>query len=212
MEEFRSTEILDKEIQDDARKKAEKLIKKAQIDGKHILEDANKQLELFRSEKNAEYSSRIETYCKNLNATLPLEKERFFISFENQAITEVIQDYVKSLNGDKKISLLKELLMQYKEILSNKKLNCFYFALKESEAKKIIESVLSKGCVKSFSPFNSNLYQNEIIPFDIDCGFFIETEDNLIRCRVTISELVASLLDNHRFELANTLFKGRIKQ
>ena len=39
MKEFRSTEILDKEIQEDARRKAEKLLKRADIDGQRIIDE-----------------------------------------------------------------------------------------------------------------------------------------------------------------------------
>ena len=39
MEELRSTEILDKEIQEDARKKADKIVKNSQKEAQNIIED-----------------------------------------------------------------------------------------------------------------------------------------------------------------------------
>lgn len=47
---------------------------------------------------------------------------------------------------------------------------------------------------------------------DIHEGFIIETVDRQIKCRVTLDELVGSVLDVSREELARTLFCGRLPQ
>ena len=67
MEEFRSTEILDKEIQDDARRKAEKLLKRAEIDGQKILDDVKVRIENTAKEKQAMYAARTEALKNDLD-------------------------------------------------------------------------------------------------------------------------------------------------
>ena len=51
MEELRSTEILDKEIQEDARKKADKIVKNSQIEAQNILDSVDGRIEVARQEK-----------------------------------------------------------------------------------------------------------------------------------------------------------------
>ena len=57
MEELRSTEVLDKEIRADARKKAEKILDKADVDCRYIIEEVAqkvKEAEQVASEKTEE--------------------------------------------------------------------------------------------------------------------------------------------------------------
>ena len=79
MEEFRSTEILDKEIQEDARRKAERLIKRAETDGQVLLDENQARIEKTAAEKKALYAKKLESYKTDLAAALPLEKERFLV-------------------------------------------------------------------------------------------------------------------------------------
>ena len=59
MEEFRSTEILDKEIQADARKKAEKILAKADVDCALLLEEVSGRIEKAKKELEDKYSLKI---------------------------------------------------------------------------------------------------------------------------------------------------------
>ena len=40
-------------------------------------------------------------------------------------------------------------------------------------------------------------------------GIILETEDKMIRCRLTLSQIVGELKTEHRAELAKALFGGR---
>ena len=64
MEELRSTEILDKEIREDARRKANRILNNSVIDFEKILEDVNIRFEKDAEIKKAEYESKISNYKK----------------------------------------------------------------------------------------------------------------------------------------------------
>ena len=77
MEELRSTEILDREIQSDARKKAENILKKADKSCEEILNSVEKTIEEARKTKEDFYNKRILQY-------LSKNRELRFLSFRNQ--------------------------------------------------------------------------------------------------------------------------------
>lgn len=58
MEELRSTEILDKEIQEDARRKAERILRKTDVECEKIKNSVSTRIETVTSEKNEEYKKR----------------------------------------------------------------------------------------------------------------------------------------------------------
>ena len=208
MEEFRSTEILDKEIQEDARRKAERLIKRAETDGNILLEENNAKIEKTAAEKKNLYAKKIESYKNDLAAALPLEKERFLVSFEDTAVNNAIEDYIASLNEAKKIELLKIFAKNFKDVLKEKNFFVLYHGFSEAVIKDFVKTEFFGSNVSKFEQISETSARDT----NIQNGVLIETDDRFIRCRITISEIISSLLDSSRFELANTLFDGRLTQ
>ena len=103
MEELRSTEILDKEIQNDARKKAERLLEKADNESKFLIEDVKNRISLAEKERSEENNEKLEKYKKNLDASIPLEKERFLVIFIQDSINKAMDNYFSSLSQNEKI-------------------------------------------------------------------------------------------------------------
>ena len=208
MEEFRSTEILDKEIQDDARRKAEKLLKRAEIDGQKILDDVKVRIENTAKEKQAMYAARTEALKNDLDAALPLEKERFLVSFIDSAIIQAIEQYISNLNDSKKIKLLEKLLVRYAPALSDKQFSVQFHGFKQDELEKLLKKHLGASGAGSFYALNDIAAAEQNVKF----GMILESADRTVRCRVTINELVSELVDTNRFELAEALLGGRVVQ
>ena len=79
MNELRSTEILDKEIQADARKKAEKIINSSKEQRDAILKSVSERIEQAKKERALKYEEKIAAFEKDEEASIPLEKQRFFL-------------------------------------------------------------------------------------------------------------------------------------
>ena len=62
MEELRSAEILDKEIQDDARKKAEKILRNADSQCDQIMAQVESRLEEAKKEKEIYFKGSMDSY------------------------------------------------------------------------------------------------------------------------------------------------------
>ena len=120
MEEFRSTEILDKEIQADARKKAEKILAKADVDCALLLEEVSGKIEKAKKELEDKYALKIAAFEKDLSATLPLEKERFLVSFIQSSIEKAINAYLAKLSDEEKIDLVLKKSVKIEDVLKSK--------------------------------------------------------------------------------------------
>ena len=81
MEELRSAEILNREIQNEARKKAEKLLKDAEVEVARIQKASETRIKKLREEKQELFAQRLQHIQHDIEAAIPLEKERFLVSF-----------------------------------------------------------------------------------------------------------------------------------
>ncbi len=208
MEELRSTEVLDKEIETDARKKAERILAKADSDGKALVADVANRIEKFTEEKTAEYQKKTENYRADRDAVVPLEKERFLVSFIESAIVKAIDSYLDALGEKKRIALAVRRWNTYKSVVAFQKVNAFVFGFDAANA----EAALKKEGV-SLASCSSVAYEKsgdeEIDGLTFKEGIILETEDKMIRCRLTLSQIVGELETEHRAELAKALFGGR---
>lgn len=208
MEEFRSTEILDKEIQADARKKAEKILAKADVDCALLLEEVSGRIEKAKKELEDKYSLKIAAFEKDLSATLPLEKERFLVSFIQSSIEKAINAYLVKLSDEEKIDLVLKKSVKIEDVLKSKKLNALYYGFQESLVKKTVGKKFNLISVKE-TEFNKMIIENDLGITDRK-GIILESEDKAIRVRMTLSEVISQIQDKYRAELYSALFGERL--
>lgn len=208
MEEFRSTEILDKEIQADARKKAEKILAKADVDCALLLEEVSGRIEKAKKELEDKYALKIAAFEKDLSATLPLEKERFLVSFIQSSIEKAINAYLAKLSDEEKIDLVLKKSVKIEDVLKSKKLNALYYGFQESLIKKTVGKKFNLISVKE-TEFNKMIIENDLGITDRK-GIILESEDKAIRVRMTLSEVISQIQDKYRAELYSALFGERL--
>ena len=196
MEEFRSTEILDKEIQADARKKAEKILAKADVDCALLLEEVSGRIEKAKKELEDKYLLKIAAFEKDLSATLPLEKERFLVSFIQSSIEKAINAYLAKLSDEEKIDLVLKKSVKIEDVLKSKKLNALYYGFQESLVKKTVGKKFNLISVKE-TEFNKMIIENDLGITDRK-GIILESEDKAIRVRMTLSEVISQIQDKYR--------------
>ena len=100
MEELRSTEILDKEIEADARKKAERLLSDADAECQKLLDAVDGMVKEASEQKKTYYDAKIATFKKNRDAALPLEQERYRVSFYTSSVADAFNAYLEKLGQD----------------------------------------------------------------------------------------------------------------
>ena len=203
MEELRSTEILDREIQEDARKKAARMIADAEQQAADIRGAVKERIQKAREERQRVYAAKEAAFKADAQAAVPLKKERFLAEYEDTAVTDAINEYISGLKPAKKLELVKKLLAKYAPAFKNKKINAVVNGFDIKTIKDALEAEAGKGNVLSCTQAPKGQ--------DFE-GCIIETEDRSVKCRATISEFVNRIVDTDRYELASTLFGGRLPE
>ena len=205
MEELRSTEILDKEIREDARRKANRILNNGLLECEKILEDVNIKFEEDAAKKRAEYEEKINSYKINREASIPLEKQRFLIDFENNSIDIAINQYLEKLSPEETLNIIKDLVTKYSFALSEKKVYAEYQGFSKEDITKILNDVLSNEKIISVTEKENKNYESFR-------GCIITSEDLSIKCRATIEEKIAEIKEQYSEELALSLFGGRMPE
>ena len=211
MQELRSTEILDKEILEDAQKKVQKILKNSESECRSIMSSVDDKVTKTVEEKEAALISKLESIKTNLNASLPLEKERFQVSFVENLIITRIRDYLKSLSQEKRIQLVLEKIKTIKtdeyvnSLLKEKSFTAYVYGFDIKKVEKALNYILGKRLLACKpTDFGKLILEDEIL--EINEGIILESQDKEVRFRMTLTEVVEELLNNNREELAETLF------
>ena len=206
MQELRSTDILDKEIQADARKKAERMLAKADSDCAKLLASVETDIEKAAEEKQQFFAHKLEAFEKDRMAVVPLEKERFKVSFIQNSVVANINKYLEGLSEEKRLSLVARNF----DFKTDVGLNAYVYGFSVSGAKKFLSEKLGNKLLSvSETKFSAFILEDDI-GLEKPQGIILESEDKKIRCRLTLTEVIEKLLDSNRTELSDTLFGGAL--
>ena len=204
MQELRSTDILDKEIQADARKKAERMLAKADSDCAKLLASVDTDIEKAAEEKQEFFAHKLDAFEKDRMAVVPLEKERFKVSFIQNAVIQNINKYLEALTEEKRLTLVARNF----DFNTDRRLNAYVYGFSVSGAKKFLSSKLGDKLLSCTETKFGALALEDEIGLANPQGIILESEDKNFRCRLTLSEVIEKLLDTNRAELSATLFGG----
>ncbi len=211
MEELRSTEILDKEIEADARKKAEKILARAEEEAKSILSDVNCRVNEAKSQKESYYDAKLSQFEKSVEQALPLEKGRFLVSFYSDSVSQAFNEYLENLGEEKRLSLIEKRLSNLPENCFQKKINAAVFGFNLTSAKKILQKSLKNlGKIEEISFERSG--EEAALGNAFHEGVILTSEDGFIKVRATIDQIVREIRDKYSMELAEKLFGGRLPE
>ncbi len=142
MEELKSTDVLDKEILEDARKKANRILRQADETIKADSEAWEKKFLDAEAEVRQKYEDRISRNKTEIMARLPLDKRRIRSEYVENVLQSAIASYLNSLTREKLLSLLERELRLRASLLPLDNLTVMYRHLSDDEAEKIVKKVL----------------------------------------------------------------------
>ena len=121
MEELRSTEVLDKEILEDARKKAYKILKTA--DDALAAQNQSWEKKLQRSLKSIQrvYDTRLKKTSEEIFARLPLDKRRLRSETAESLLVNAMNDFLRGLSREKLLSILGDELSGRIKVFADEK-------------------------------------------------------------------------------------------
>jgi len=206
MQELRSTEILDKEIRQDARLKAEALLKRADEECASILAGVEKRLQLARVEKQDFYDKKLADFQKDLEASAPLEKERMKVSFIQEELIKAANKYLAELSQEKRLELLLNSCSLNNQALEGKSFNVFVYGLDLEPVKEALVKTFKLDLASLQKTEFGRLVVEDELGLEINEGIILEAADKSVRCRLTLTELFSRVMDKNRAELTRALF------
>lgn len=201
MEELRSTEILDKEIQEDARRKAERILRNTDVECEKIKNSVSTRIETVTSEKNEEYKKKTEDFEKNAFSSIPLEKQRRLVSFIDKNVHKALTSYLAGLSLDKKLRLIEKLISRGAFAFNMEGVIVSVNGFPIEEVKKITGKIFGKEKTFVYKNVDKNIVKD---------GVLLESPDGTVRCHSDFSEVERILCDDFRYELQDSLFDGRL--
>ena len=204
MQELRSTEILDNEIRSEARRKAEALLKRADEECAQILAGVDKRIEEAKIEKQDFYAKKLAAFEKDIEASLPLEKQRLSLSFVQDQLVKALNKYLAALSQEERMQLVLKTCRT--SLLKNREFNVFVYGFDLDKAEKEVRKLPG---IKILS-FSKTEFGRIIIEEDIGLekneGIILESPDKALRCRLTLSQLFTDIMDKYRAQLNDALF------
>ncbi len=197
MEELKSTDVLDKEILEDARKKANRILRQADETIKADSEAWEKKSQDAVEEVRRKYEDRISKNKTETMARLPLDKRRIRSEYVENVLQTAITSYLNSLTRETLLSLLERELSLRASLLPSENLTVMYRHLSEDEAEKIIKKVMPEAVwtkAKVDPAYTLSGTFPEII---------IDSPD--IRITASVDAASAELLSDKRSELISAL-------
>lgn len=211
MEELKSTDVLEKQIEDDARKKADQILSDADKSCEQIMREVDARLEKAKNEKQKYFDGILSQHKKDLDASISLEKSRFVVSFVSSSVASAINDYLKQLSAEKRISAVLSMLKNFGHLTNEKTFDALVYGFDTNSTKKELENAGLKITSCTNIAFEKS-GETAIEGIDLHEGIILTSNDKSVKIRLTLEELISELIDRYRNELAVTLFGGRIPE
>ena len=208
MQELRSTDILDKEIEADAKRKAEAILKRADKECEEILASVQNKIDLARKEKEEFYSKKLDAFEKDLTASGPLEKQRFQVSFIQEEVIAAINKFLSALKEEDRLALVTEGFDF--DVCKDKKINAYVYGFDFDNAQKILKEKLGSALISCSRTDFEKIMIEEELGLENNQGIILEAEDKSMRARLTLVQVLGGILDNYRQELSDALFGGSL--
>jgi V/A-type H+-transporting ATPase subunit E len=198
LEVVRSHDILEKQILEDARKKAKKILDNAKKELEQIKDETEKSLkeEIKRLEETHERE--IKKMEAELKASVPLEMMRIKLKFIQDTLDEKLDQFFTEMKeGDFKI-ILEKYLARAKDALKKKHISCFYYGLKKESVESSIRKIFADSVLEE-------LREDASVS-----GMILLTGDKRIKVKCTVEQLKAELFLSFREEMFKALFRDKL--
>ena len=202
MEVLHSTDVIGEEIKEEARRKADRILKNADLEIEALRKGLDEKLGKLEEEQKKIYSDKIKKYRDSVFVTLPLKKWKEKVEYVENVLNESLQTYFSSLSVNKKLEIIKTMLEKFKAIVDGKTIVLKYAGFDEEDSKKLVTSVFS----------NINIEKCEQASYSekrfvgVYEGLIIEDIEKTFICRAGMEQAKQNIFDEKKQMLAKALF------
>ncbi|MDR2053553.1 MAG: ATPase [Treponema sp.] len=204
MEELQSTEVLDREILEDARRKAQRILKTADDEAAASEEVWEKKTQKALAELNGRFEERLDLGRVEIMARLPLDRRRLALERIDRLLHEAANSYLEGLEREKLLGILARELCERSAEIGGEDSGAGGPAL------KVVYRFLSReeagGLLRRAFPNSAFTFQEGSAAY-LQAGSFpgIVADSGTVRISVSADAAVETLLSEKRGELAAAL-------
>ena len=198
MEELQSTDILDREILEDARKKASRILKTADDTVRAHTKEWEKKTAENIDALEKKYNEQRELAAEKVMARLPIDKRRAKVEKIENLLQSAVESWYNGLNRAQILELisaeLTKRLALCDEFSASTEKHAYYSGLERNEVEKIIKDLCGTCTIEEKTT--------------VDHYPAITLETGNVRIIASIQKLVDFLLQEKRTELVEALIGG----
>lgn len=212
MEELRSTDILDREIEADAKKKAAKILANADAECERISGSVDENVKIETEKRKKYFEEKLKNLEKDGEASLPLEKQRFLVTYCAKEVASSINKYLSSLSEEKTLSLIEKMLKDSQSVIKGKKVKAEIYGLSKNAAEKMLKNILGGDLGTTSETEFEKTGETPALYNEVHKGVVLTTDDKKIKCSFTLDTKISEIEEKYSLELAQTLFGGRLPE
>lgn len=197
MEVLKTSETMENQIVDEARKKAAKVLQNAENECIKLETDLKKQFEKDTAQLETDFNRMYDKMAKDLAATLPLDLKRKKLAFIEKTIDKNLTDFFRSLKPAELIAIYKTWLAKVKDVFAGQSVRVRYNGLKADEVKNLTVSEIPKIKI-------AQLEQEDKADFT---GLIMSNMDDKLKYRCTLEEVRKMLYEEFRKAMYDSLFR-----
>jgi hypothetical protein len=195
MEEIRGTEALEQEILGDARKRADRIIRKSDDDVNNLHAQTDQKIKEAVDALEREYHAKRETAEREMRSRLPLERMRLEIEYRDTVLRKALQETLAAMDPRLFGAWCVRQLRREAALV------------RDSVAKVTVQGLGAPTVqeIRALFADAPSVSVEEPVSMKVR-GLSVEPADNSYHISITEHELVAWLLDEKRGELGAALF------
>lgn len=197
MEELQGTRALEKEILDEASRKAERLVRKGIEEAERIAGTSRANLDARLSSMKSRHAAELAAIDRQLASRLPLEKTRLKAGFIDGALRAAVDSCIEGLGPQDIGAWCVAGLRQRACFLEGARADLRYRGI-DKDSLSAIRGLL-EGCAGLDEAEDPRLPSR---------GIILRDAGDSVRISLTEAEMKARLLDENRGELAAALFRA----
>jgi len=201
MEELQNSEFLEKEILDDARKKAERILRASEKDKEKLEREWESRFKATVAELEARYEGLQRQALNRIEDSLPLEKKRRRLAFFESRFSAYLDAFFAELDQEALAGIIARGLEARKAALEGRKVAVGFSGLDELTARGAVKRGLGGAAEPSFARAEGQAR-----------GLVVSGDGGEVICRLTVDELKSSLRRGKRAALGRLIGVGEEPQ
>jgi V/A-type H+-transporting ATPase subunit E len=199
VEVVKTSEELEKQILEDARRKASRILENAEKECAAIRAEWENKLKVEGERIDGELEMKMTALREELAASLPLDFMRTRLSFIEETVRGKLREVFQGLSEEENADIITVLVKRIQPVFEGKTVVAYTGGIAAARAEKILKTIpgIAVKSMKSLPPEKGH-------------GIILETSDGKIRFRGTFDELEKLLMEEHREELVEALLGKEI--